>query len=242
MTTEAHRMTVSGVRVAVVRKAIKNLHLGVYPPDGRVRVAVPLAVSDAAVRVAVIGKLRWIRRQQEGFAKQARQSEREMVAGESHYYLGRRHRLVVIEESGTAHVVARKRRTLELHVPVGCDAAKRELVLQRWYRERMRELVPPLIEKWQTELGVDVSHWGIKKMKTRWGSCNAEARRVWLNLELVKKPPECLEYLVVHELVHLLVRTHDERFHALMDRHLPRWKHVRRVLNAAPLANEAWEC
>lgn len=241
MTTEVHNLTVSGVRVAVVRKAIKNLHLGVYPPDGRVRVAVPLAVSNAAVRVAVIGKLRWIRRQQAGFAHQARESQREMVSGESHYSLGRRYRLEVVETRDKGTVVLRNRSIMELHVRPGSDAEQRERVLQRWYRERLLEIVPPLLAKWQAELGVKVAQWGIKRMKTKWGSCNAKAGRIWLNLELAKKPPECLEYLVVHELVHFLVRHHDDRFHALMDRHLPRWKAIRRMLNTSPLANESWE-
>jgi predicted metal-dependent hydrolase len=242
MTTEAHNLTVSGMRVSVVRKAIKNLHLGVYPPDGRVRVAVPLALSDAAVRVAVIGKLRWIRRQQAGFAHQARESDREMVSGESHYFLGRRYLLEVVDTRGKAGVVLRNRRTMELHTRSGVDAEQRERVLQRWYRERLLELVPPLLAKWQSSLRVEVAEWGIKKMKTKWGSCNPKAGRVWLNLELAKKPPECLEYVVVHELAHLLARHHDDRFHALLDRHLPRWRAVRAVLNREPLANESWEC
>lgn len=241
MTTEAHVLTVGGLRVAVVRKAIKNLHLGVYPPDGRVRVAAPLVVSDAAVRVAVIGKLRWIKRQQAAFEHQERESEREMVSGESHYVLGWRYRLDVVEAVGPARIVVRNRRTLELHTRPGWDARQREQLLHRWYRERLRELVPPLIEKWQAALGVEAAGWGIKKMKTRWGSCNMASRRIWLNLELAKKPPECLEYLVVHELAHLLVRHHDDRFNALMDRHLPRWRLARRTLNAAPLAHETWE-
>lgn len=240
MITEARTLTVSGVRVAVVRKAIKNLHLGVYPPDGRVRVAVPLAVSDQAVRVAVIGKLRWIRRQRAAFDHQARESRRAMVSGESHYFLGRRYRLELLPTHSKSTVVLRSR-TLELHVRPGLNAKDRERVLQTWYRERLRELVPPLLEKWQATLGVTVTGWGIKKMKTKWGSCNAEAHRIWLNLELAKKPPECLEYLVVHELVHLVVRHHDDRFHALMDRHLPKWRAIRKTLNAAPLGDETWE-
>ena len=241
MTEEPHHLTISGVRVAVVRKAIKNLHLGVYPPDGRVRVAVPFAVSDAAVRVAVIRKLRWIRRHQAAFERQARESAREMVSGESHYFLGRRYRLELVETLGTTGVVLGARNTMELHVRPSSSAVQRASVLQDWYRERLVELVPPLLEKWQAALSVAVAEWGIKKMKTRWGSCNIKARRVWLNLELAKKPPECLEYLVVHELAHLLVRLHNARFHALMDRHLPEWKAMRKTLNTAALTDESWE-
>ena len=241
MTTDSHELHISGLRVSVVRKGIKNLHLGVYPPDGRVRVAVPLTVSDEAVRIAVIGKLRWIRRQQAAFEGQARQSRREMLAGESHYYLGRRYRLAVSTTQGKSEVTIRNRNTLELRGSPSMTPDQRERVLAHWYRERLRALATPLIEKWQGILGVTVEEWGIKKMKTKWGSCNANARRIWLNLELVKKPPECLEYLIVHELTHLLVRHHDDRFHALMDKHLPRWQAIRKILNAAPLAHEVWE-
>ena len=241
MTTESHELLVSGLRVLVVRKRIKNLHLGVYPPDGRVRVAVPLTVSDEAVRIAVIGKLRWIRRQQAAFEGQERQSRREMLAGESHYYLGRRYRLAVSPTLGKSGVTLRSRNTLELRGSPDMTTEQRERVLAHWYRERLRALAAPLIEKWQEILGVTIEEWGIKKMKTKWGSCNANARRIWLNLELVKKPPECLEYLIVHELVHLLVRHHDERFQALMDKHLPRWQASRKTLNAAPLAHEVWD-
>ena len=241
MTTESHELVISGLRVSVVRKGIKNLHLGVYPPDGRVRVAVPLTVSDEAVRIAVISKLRWIRRQQAAFEGQARQSRREMLAGESHYYLGRRYRLAVATTQGKSEVTLRNRNTLELRGSPSMTPEQRERVLAHWYRERLRALATPVIERWQGILGVTVEEWGIKKMKTKWGSCNANARRIWLNLELVKKPPECLEYLIVHELTHLLVRHHDDRFHALMDKHLPRWQAIRKILNAAPLAHEVWE-
>lgn len=242
MTTDLHNLSVSGIRVSVVRKAIKNLHLGVYPPLGRVRVAAPLAVSDAAVRVAVIGKLRWIKRQQASFEHQARQSRREMVSGESHYYLGRRYRLQVVETAGTPGVELRGHRALVLRVRPGWTAKDREQLLLRWYRDRLRELAPRLLGKWQGELGVKVREWGIKRMKTKWGSCNAEAGRIWLNLELIKKPPACLEYVVAHELTHLVARNHDEHFLALMNNHMPTWRRSRAELNAAPLAKEEWGC
>lgn len=239
MSTETRRITVRGLQIAVVRKAIKNLHLGVYPPNGRVRVAAPLAVSDQAVRLAVISRLGWIRRQRARFEGQPRQSQREMVSGESHYYLGRRYRLRVVYHDGPAAVAVRKA-FLELRVRRGTSSALRERVLLQWYRQQLKALVPPLLEKWQATLGVQVRAWGIKKMKTKWGSCNAEARRIWLNLELVKKPPQCLEYLVVHELVHLDQRHHDDRFRSIMDRHMPRWRLHRDALNSAPLAHESW--
>jgi len=231
---------VSGLAVQIVRKDIKNLHLGVYPPNGRVRVAAPLSVSNDAVRLAVIGKLGWIRKQQAKFAAQPRQTEREMVSGESHYYLGRRYRLRVVERGGPSRVVLRSRNTLELQVRGEYDARKREQVLWRWYRERMRELVPPLLAKWEAILGVRAAGVGIKKMKTKWGACSVEDRRIWLNLELAKKPVQCLEYLIVHELTHLIERHHNDRFVSLLDQHLPQWRHRRIALNETPLGHSDW--
>jgi len=240
MNTESREIRVSGLSVQVVRKAIKNLHLGVYPPNGRVRVAAPLTVSDEAVRLAVIGKLGWIKRQRAKFDAQPRQSEREMVSGESHFFLGRRYRLRVVAYNGAGRVVVSNSTTLELRTRPETDAKHREQVLQRWYRERLHELIPPLLSKWEPILGVPAASWGIKKMKTKWGACNAKARRIWLNLELAKKPVQCLEYLVVHELIHLIERHHSDRFISLMDRHLPSWRLHRQELNSAPLGHATW--
>ena len=241
MTIKAkHSITINGLDVEVVRKAIKNLLLGVYPPHGRVRVAAPLAVSDDAVRLAVIGKLGWIRRQRAKFEAQPRQSQREMVAGESHYFLGRRYRLRITEHHGAGKVVMRNTAMIDLHVRAGASMEQREEVLLRWHREQLKAMIPPLLDKWQPLIGVQVAHWGVKKMKTKWGSCNIDARRIWLNLELAKKPAPCLEYIVVHELVHLLERHHNERFTALMDIHIPQWRQYREMLNTTPLGHENW--
>lgn len=245
MRTEAtsgiRRITVAGIKVEVVRKDIKNLHLGVYPPNGRVRVAAPLVVSDEAVRLAVIDKLGWIKRQRAKFAEQPRQSQREMVNGESHYFLGKRYRLRVHEQDAPARVAIRGIASLDLFVRPGSSAEQREAVLLRWHREQLKALIPPLLEKWQPFLGVQVADWGIKKMKTKWGSCNIAARRIWLNLELAKKPIQCLEYIVVHELVHLLERHHNERFAALLEAHVPQWRQYRQMLSQAPLGHEKWD-
>ena len=190
MTTEViagiHHLTVSGIKVEVVRKDIKNLHLGVYPPLGRVRVAAPLVVNDEAVRLAVIDKLSWIKRQKAKFAEQPRQSQREMVNGESHYFLGRRYRLRVHVHDGPARVVIRGIASLDLFVRPGTSSEQRESILLRWHREQLKKLIPPLLKKWQPVLGVHVADWGIKKMKTKWGACTIDARRIWINLELAK--------------------------------------------------------
>jgi predicted metal-dependent hydrolase len=240
MTTETHHITVNGIPVDVVRKEIKNLHLGVYPPHGRVRVAAPLVVNDEAVRLAVIDKLGWIKRQKARFAEQPRQSQREMVNGESHYFLGQRYRLRVHEHDAPAKVALRGVASLDLFVRPGTSSEHREDILLRWHRNQLKALIPPLLKKWQPILGVQAAVWGIKKMKTKWGSCNTVARRVWFNLELAKKPVPCLEYIVVHELVHLLERHHNERFMALMETHLPQWRQYREILNGTPLGHEDW--
>ncbi len=241
MSTERHQITVDGIAVDVVRKKIKHLHLGVYPPDGRVRIAVPLRVDDEAVRLAVISRLAWIRRQQARFAGQERQSEREYVSRESHYYLGDRYLLNVIYGDGRPQVVVRSKETIDLVVRVGSDRAQRERVLLAWYRRQLKEMIPPLISKWEGIMGVQVAEWGVKAMKTRWGTCNPAARRIWLNLNLIKKPVHCLEYVIVHEMVHLLERRHDERFVAYMDSFMPQWRQRREELNRAPLGHATWE-
>ena len=190
MTTEinSQRIEVRGIPVEIVRKEIKNLHVGVYPPSGRVRVAVPLRLDDEAVRLAVISRLGWIRRKQAEFEGQVRQSQRGFVTGESHYFEGRRYRLDVIERDATPTVKPRNNTTLELGVRPNSDREARQAVLHRWYRRHLRNQLPPLVAKWGPKLGVTVDDVRIKKMKTLWGSCNAEAKRIWLNLELAKKP------------------------------------------------------
>jgi len=235
MNTERSTIQVAGLEIEIVRKAIKNLHIAVYPPDGRVRVATPLRLDDEAVRLAVIDRLRWIRRQREAMIAQPRESEREMVTGESHYFLGRRYRLTVVERPGAARVELKGMRRLCLYVPPGTEATKRREILERWYRKELKKLIPDLIEKWASIVGVEITAWGVKRMRTKWGSCNREAGRIWINLELVKKPLQCLEYVIVHEMVHMIHRQHDAEFMSLMDRYLPQWRNYRAALNKLPL-------
>jgi predicted metal-dependent hydrolase len=241
MSTEPQAMVISGITVQVIRKDIKNLHLGVYPPDGRVRVAAPLRVDDEAVRLAVISRLAWIKRQQAKFSGQERQSAREYVSRESHYYLGDRYLLNVIYQDSPPNVLIRNKGTIDLVVRGGSDTTQRERVLLAWYRKQLKQMIPPLIAKWEAIMGVQVAEWGVKEMKTRWGTCNPEARRIWLNLELIKKPANCLEYIIVHEMVHLLERQHGDRFVATMDAFMPQWRQRREELNQAPLGHATWE-
>lgn len=239
--TAPHVLQVAGITIHVVRKAIKNLHLGVYPPEGRVRVSAPASMSNDAIRMLVARRLGWIRKQQMRFEGQERQSALEYVSGESHYYGGTRYVLNVAYRDAAPGVALRNKTTMDLFVRPGSDAARRERVLVDWYRAQLREMIPPLIARWEPVMGVQVAEWGIKRMKTRWGSCNPRARRIWLNLELAKKPADCLEYVVVHEMAHLLDRTHGARFVALMDAFLPRWRELRAELNRAPLGHATRE-
>ena len=240
MTIERHHIEVGGITVEVVRKDIKNLHVGVYPPHGRVRVAAPLRLDDDGVRLAVISRLAWIRRQRASFDQQDRQSQREMVTGESHYFQGRRYLLDMVEHDGPPRVRLAGNTTIEMRVRRGSDREQRDAALQRWYRHRLRQLLPPLVARWEPKVGERIAELRIKKMKTRWGSCNPDARRIWLNLELVKKPVSCLEYILVHEMVHLVERHHSDRFRELMDALMPTWQMRRDELNQAPLAHEEW--
>ena len=241
MSTEASRMEVSGLSVEVHRKAIKNLHVGVYPPDGRVRVAAPRYLDDDAIRLAVVSRLSWIRRQRQGFVHQQRQSRREMVTGESHYFEGKRYRLNVVQHTAPPEVRVTNNHTLELQVRPGTDTAGRQQLLERWYRQQLKLRLPSLLAHWEPVIGTTIAECRIKRMKTRWGSCNIEARRIWLNLELIKKEPGCLEYILVHEMTHLLERHHTDRFCKLMDQFMPDWRIRRDALNAAPLGHEGWD-
>ncbi len=239
MTSKSKQIEVSGITVEVIRKAIKNLHIGVYPQDGRVRVAAPARMSMEAIRLAVIGKLGWIRKHQEKFANQERQSPREYVTGETHYFNGKRYRLDIQPHAGRPKV-ALHHGIIELSVAPGSRAEQREALLYSWYRKQMKEKLPELLEKWEQLIGVQVSGWGVKRMKTKWGTCNITSRRIWLNLELIKKPVHCQEYIIVHELVHLLERLHNDRFTAFMDQYLPLWRQYRQELNRAPLGHNEW--
>lgn len=240
MTTDGRRIEVGGIVVELVRKDIKNVHIGIYPPEGRVRLAVPAHVSDEVARMAVVRRMGWIRRRRREFLAQARQPVRELIPGESHYFWGRRYRLRVIEEEARPVVRLRGNQYIEIHVRPGSDVAKRSEVLHAWYREHLALEIRALLEKWEHQVGCSVASWGIRRMRTRWGTCNPKTSRILLNLELVKKPPQCLEYVLVHELVHLIEPRHSDRFRQIMDELLPTWPALRRELNQAPLAHEDW--
>jgi predicted metal-dependent hydrolase len=233
------QIVLGGISVDVVFKDIKNVHLSVYPPTGRVRISAPSRMSMDTIRVFAISKLGWIRQQQQKLQGQDREPPREYLDRESHYLWGRRYLLKVIEADESPSMEIKHSRLL-LRVRPGTAEEKKQALMDAWYREHLKAAVPELIAKWEPILGVHVERFFVQRMKTKWGGCNAEKRTIRLNTELAKKPKECLEYIVVHELVHLLERRHADRFAELMDRCLPHWKDLRKLLNAAPLGQETW--
>ena len=241
MNIDESTIIVNEIPVTVVRKKIKNLHLAVYPPDGWVRIAVPEIIDDEAVRLAVISKFSWIKRQIKSFQDQSRQSVRELVTRESHYYLGRRYLLDITPTKKRPFVEIRNKKTLVLNINEDAGREEREKLLTDWYRKEMKKILPDIIRKWEIKSGLQVGSFGIKRMKTKWGSCNPAHKRIWLNLELIKKPTNCLEYIVVHEMVHFLERTHNDNFVDHMDRIMPQWRTFRDELNSLPLAHENWQ-
>lgn len=239
MNTASSYLSVAGFEVDVDYKDIKNLHLSVYPPAGRIRVAAPQRTTEEAIRLAIVQRLPWIKRQREQFQNASRQTERNMVSGETHYVWGKRYLLDVSRSSG-AYGVETKGSTLWVITPEGTDAGGRFAALDRWYRRELKSAVPALLEKWQPILDVQADKVVARRMKTKWGTCIAGSRTIWLNPELAKKDPRCLEYIVVHELAHLRERGHGERFISLMDQVLTDWRARRDQLNEAPLRHEEW--
>jgi len=239
---ESFTLQVQEIEVLVSRKAVKTVHLSVYPPDGKVKMSVPSFLGNEAIRNAVILRLSWIRKQQERFRNQARQSKRDMVNGESIYWLGQRYRLNLVESPRSFYVLQDRIGFVDLYCKRDSSAEQREGILYEWYRKQLKTMIPGLLAKWESVIGVHANDWGVKRMKTKWGTCTPEAKRIWLNLELAKKSPNCIEYVVVHELVHLLERHHNARFKSLMTQFMPLWTQYRAELNQAPLADEEWEC
>ena len=227
------------ISIAVTRKDIKNVHLTVHPPDGRVTLAAPTNTRLEVARAYAISKLVWIRDQQRKLECQARETPRQFVERESHHVWGRRYLMTVDYQDVKPSVVLSNKR-ITLIVRPGSSAEKRAEVMHEWHKSLLHEVVPPLIQKWEQKLKVRVSGYFLQRMKTKWGSCNHAEGNIRLNTELVKKPKDLLEYVVVHEMTHLLERNHTERFTTLMDGFLPDWRARRDQLNGAPLTDEVW--
>lgn len=231
MSTEQTHITVSGIDIDVIKKDIKNMHLSVHPPTGRVRISSPKEMETKSIRLFAVSKLGWIKKHIRNMQEQNRQPQREYIQRESHYFQGQRYLLNIIEHDAPPKVEIRNKKYMDLYVRPGSDKEKKREVVKEFYRSELKEQIPPLIEKWEEKMGVRVNDWIVRQMKTKWGSCNTDESRIILNLELAKKPPECLEYVVVHEMVHLQERLHTERFKALLDKYMPRWKARREQLN-----------
>ena len=235
----ATTLTLGAITVDVVKKDIKNIHLGVYPPTGRVRISAPLRMNVETIRLFAVSRLGWIKEQQKQIASQEREPPREYVERESHYVLGKRYLLQICEREGPS-AIRLEARHLVLELAIGTPLAQRQRILDKWYRARLREAVSPLIARWESILSVKVDRLFIRRMKTKWGSCSRTLQAIRLNTELAKKPLECVEYTVVHEMVHLLEPNHGSRYVERMNQVMPMWQQYRRMLNELPVRHETW--
>ena len=236
----AETIQLGDIVITVTRKDIKHVHLSVHPPNGRVTLVAPKATRLEVARAYAVSKLGWIRDQQAKLRSQARETPRQFIERESHYLWGRRYLLSVVEKDTKPSVTLNHRRIM-LTVRPGSTMAKREAVMHGWHKSLLHDAVPRLIKKWEAKLGVKVSGYFLQRMKTKWGGCNHRAKHIRLNTELVKKPKDLLEYVVVHEMIHLIEPTHSERFLALTSKHYPGWREARAELNELPLAAEVWK-
>jgi predicted metal-dependent hydrolase len=234
------QLKLGDITIDVEIKNIKNIHLSVYPPKGRVRIAAPERMTLDTIRIYAISKIGWIKKQQKKLSEQIRETPREFLNKESHYYLGDRYQLKVIERNETP-MVHLKHKTIELYVRPNTKIKKRATIIEEWYRAQLKALILPIISKWEKKMDVTVNEFAIKKMKTKWGTCNIDAKRIWFNLELAKKPFRCIEYIVVHEMVHLLERNHNDRFVGYMNYFLPEWKILKNELNKLPVNYRDWD-
>lgn len=243
MTTETTKTIVSNLQIETVRKDIKNIHLGVYPPDGRIRVSIPLKINDEALRLFLISKTSWIKKQHQKFSRQERQTKREYVTGESHYFFGRRYQLNVNHSDSEPKIEIRKKKHIDLYVKPNTTIKQKQKMFEKFYRsELLEKVIPKLLQKWEKKVGVKVNQVKIRKMKTKWGTCNSKDKRIWLNLELAKKPLHCIDYVFVHELIHLIEKKHSERFIQLLESAYPNWQSSKEALNQGILSYFEWGC
>ena len=240
MTTKT--ITLQKLKISTTRKDIKNIHLGVYPPDGKIRASIPLKTSDETLRLFLISKTSWIKKQQEKFIQQERQSKREYVSGESHYLFGNRYRLNVIDTNESPKIKIHKKTHLNLYVKSNTSLQQKEKLFEQFYRLELEKIIPKLLKKWGKKVGVDVNQVKIRKMKTKWGTCDAKKKQILLNLEMAKKPLHCLDYVFVHELVHMIERNHTDRFIELLESTYPKWKKSKQELNQGILSYSVWKC
>lgn len=242
MSTKRSKMRVSNLMIDTVKKDIGNIHLGVYPPAGRVRVAAPHDVPDETIRLFVLSKMQWIKTQQKKFQEQERQPERRYVSGESHFFLGDRFLLDVTPTESRPKIEVSSRKKITLYANSDTTSPQKEAIVERFYRSELKKLIPASLKKWEKKLDVQAKEVRIKKMKTKWGTCNPTANRIWLNLELAKKAPNCIDYVLVHELAHIRERTHSREFFRLLESAMPYWKRHKEELNNSTLSHWKWDC
>jgi len=241
VSTESYSLFVQGLEFEVNQKDIKNLHINILPPEGKVRISAPLDMTQESIRLAIVTRITRIKKEMNEMQAYVRESQREMISGESHYVDGNRYLLEVIEKQAKPDVSISKKKILRLQVRPNSTREKREEVLNEWYRDRLRERLETLTEKWEKVVGDSAAFYGIKRMHTKWGTCHSTSKRIWLNLELGKKHPDCLEYVLLHELVHLLEPTHSNRFFELMDKHMPNWEQYKALLDEPPIMHVDWD-
>lgn len=233
------QIQIGEMAVEIVRKDIKNVHLSVHPPVGRVTISAPIHMKLDTIRIFAVAKVGWIRQQQALMKSQDRETPREIINRESHYVWGERYLMKVIEGDVAASISLNHKHIIFRVRPAWHEDKKYEL-LDSWYRAQLTEALPGILQKWEKKIGVEVNGFFVRRMKTKWGSCNPNARTIRLNTDLAKKPRECLEYVVVHELVHLLEPSHNDRFIQLMDHYMPKWQSYRQLLNSLPVRHESW--
>lgn len=226
------KIIIEEIEVELTKKNIKNINLSIQAPNGKVKISAPRNIADETIRQFIVSKIPWIRKQQQRFKDHEKLPEVEFVSGESFFYFGQPYILnVIYQKSNRYKVVPSDNKFINLYVQDGSSKEKREKIMKEWYREELKVAIPPIIEKWEGIMGLKVEAWGVKQMKTRWGTCNIRDKRIWINLELAKKSYQCLEYIIVHEMAHLIERGHGDRFKAIMNKYYPVWRIVKAELN-----------
>jgi predicted metal-dependent hydrolase len=241
VSTESYSLFVQDLEFEVNKKDIKNLHINILPPEGKLRISAPLDMTEESIRLAIVTRITRIKKEMGEMQAYVRESQREMISGESHYVDGNRYLLEVVEKQEKPVVSISRKKILQLQVRPNSTREKREEVLNEWHRDRLRKRLESLTEKWEKAMRQSAEFYGIKRMHTKWGTCHSTSRRIWLNLELGKKHPDCLEYVLVHELVHLIEPTHSDRFFELMDKHMPNWAQYKALLDEPPIMHVDWD-
>lgn len=223
---------IEDIEIEVIKKNIKNINLSIHWPNGQVRVSAPNRMTDDEIRLFAQSKINWIKKQRNRFKSQKKVLEPQFITGETHYYLGEKYLMnIIYQRSNKSQVQIRDNKYIDLYIKEGSSPEKIGNIMKEWYRKELKSIIPDIIEKWEEIMGLRVNEWGVKQMKTRWGTCNPNAKRIWINLELIKMPIHCLEYIIVHEMAHLIERGHGDKFKAIMDKYYPNWRNVRKELN-----------